>query len=84
MTWHGLSGRPYWLVPLAASVLRPILLHRIPHKSSPRALQCQYLRAAFRLVETPAGASLRDALLQGVVAHLLEAGAYTRPLFSST
>ena len=42
------------LVPLAASVLRPILLSRVPHKSSHRALQCQYLRAAFRLVETAA------------------------------
>ena len=60
------------LVPLAAAVCRPILLSRIPHKSSGGALQCQYLRAAFRLVETAAGAPLRDALLQGVVSHLLE------------
>jgi RNA polymerase I-specific transcription initiation factor RRN3 len=60
------------LVPLAVSVLRPTLLQRLPHKSSHRATQCQYLRAAFRLVETPSGAPLRDVLLQSVVAHMLE------------
>ena len=60
------------LVPLAASVLRPVLLSRLPHKSTPGATQAWYLRSAFKLVETSAGAPLRDALLRGVVAHLLE------------
>ena len=60
------------LVPLAASVLRPVLLSRLPHKSVPGATQAWYLRSACKLVETSAGAPLRDALLRGVVAHLLE------------
>ena len=60
------------LVPLAASVLRPILLRSVPHKSSHKTIQTHYLRAAFRLAETESGASLRDALLRGVVVHLLE------------
>ena len=60
------------LVPLAASVLRPILLARLPHASAHKNVQTQYLRAAFRLAETGPGAPLRDALLRGVVSHLLQ------------
>ena len=60
------------LVPLAASVLRPILLARLPHASAHKNVQTQYLRAAFALAETGPGAALRDALLRGVVSHLLQ------------
>ena len=60
------------LVPLAASVLRPILLARLPHVSAHKNAQTQYLRAAFALAETEPGARLRDALLGGVVSHLLQ------------
>mgnify|MGYP001425449286 FL=1 len=60
------------LVPLSATVLGGILLRRIPHKTAVKARQCQYLRAAFALVETPAGRPLRDGLLRGVVRHLLD------------
>ena len=60
------------LVPLSATVLRGVLLRRIPHKTANKARQCQYLRAAFALVETPAANTLRDALLQAVVKHLLD------------
>ena len=60
------------LVPLAASVLRPILLARLPHASAHKNVQTQYLRAAFALAETEPGGALRDALLRGVVSHLLQ------------
>jgi len=60
------------LVPLSATVLGGILLRRIPHKTAVKARQCQYLRAAFALVETPAGRPLRDGLLRGVLRHLLD------------
>ena len=60
------------LVPLSATVLGGILLRRLPHKTAVKARQCQYLRAAFALVETPAGRPLRDGLLRGAVRHLLD------------
>ena len=60
------------LVPLAATVLRPVLLARIPHATAPKPIQTWYLRNAFRLVESDAGACLRDPLLAGVVKHMLE------------
>ena len=59
------------LVPLAASVLRPILLARLPHASAHKNVQTQYLRAAFRWPR-PGPARRRDALLRGVVSHLLQ------------
>ena len=60
------------LVPLAASVLRQILLHHVPHKSQHKTAQTQYLRCAFQVCETEAGRGLRDVLLRGVASHLLE------------
>ena len=60
------------LVPLAATVLRPVLLARMPHATAPKPIQTWYLRNAFRLVESDAGACLRDPLLAGVVKHMLE------------
>ena len=60
------------LVPLAASVLRTVLLRHVPHKSAHKNIQTQYLRCAFRVAETEIGKSLRDALLRGVTTHLLE------------
>ena len=53
-------------------MLRPVLLARIPHATAPKPIQTWYLRNAFRLVESDAGACLRDPLLAGVVKHMLE------------
>jgi hypothetical protein len=59
------------LVPTLASALLPLLQQNMPHKVRDRDTQCTYLRALLHLAEAPAGLPIREALLVGVVEHLL-------------
>ena len=59
------------LVPALPPNLLSLLVQNMPHKMRDRDTQCLYLRAAFALAESPAGAPIREGLLVGVVEHLL-------------
>ena len=58
-------------VPLAPSLLGPLLAAGIPHKLRDRGTQCAYLRALFAFAGAPGAAPLREGLLAAAVDHLL-------------
>ena len=60
------------LVPSAATVVLHTVLQRLPHKRFVKEVHQQFLHSVFRVAETPAGASIRDGLLLGVIDRLLE------------
>ena len=60
------------LVPSAATVVLHTVLQRLPHTRFVKEVHQQFLHSVFRVAETPAGASIRDGLLLGVIDRLLE------------
>ena len=66
------AGNILRLVPQSERTMIAALRTGIPHKSSPKAMQVGYMRAAFALVESERGAPLRDEFLKAVVAHALD------------
>ena len=60
------------LVPAAAAVVMQAILQHLPHKRFGKETHELFLQSAFRVAEAPAGASVRDGLLLGVIDRLLE------------
>lgn len=59
-------------MPTAPTRLLPVLATGLPHKSRDRDVHCLALRGVFALAASPAGATIREGLLEAVVDHLLE------------
>ena len=60
------------LVPAAAAVVMQAILQHLPHKRFGKETHQLFLQSTFRVAEAPAGASVRDGLLLGVIDRLLE------------
>lgn len=57
--------------PSSSRLLTPILARGVPNIVLPRSVQCTYLRALFRIAESPRAIAIRDTILAAVVQHLV-------------
>lgn len=67
------------LVPTSPAFITQAVLRHLPHRRMDKDVHLQFLRNTFRLASQPQSASIRDALLLGVIGRLLEVRTAAEP-----